>query len=196
MVAPCRVASCRSSSAISSKQHLFSNTSSVFLLLCLENWSAEILMATLGFEPKTPVFQLTDTIVIDRNSFPKKSKVEEHIFQQSCVTRTCSVCVNALLLYLSALPFLYWQWAVQWARKYGVVTPHIWECCKSDGYWPASQCDGLGSDPNQVMWYLWGRSCHWSKFLPNTSVFCKIWGFHGGDYEEWCLLGCYAVWLL
>jgi hypothetical protein len=23
---------------------------------------------------------------------------------------------------------------------------------------------------------------------------CKIWGFHGGDYEEWCLLGCYAVW--
>jgi hypothetical protein len=18
---------------------------------------------------------------------------------------------------------------------------------------------------------------------------CKIWGFHGGDYEEWCLLG-------
>jgi hypothetical protein len=25
---------------------------------------------------------------------------------------------------------------------------------------------------------------------------CKISGFHGGDYEEWCLLGCYAVWLL
>jgi hypothetical protein len=25
---------------------------------------------------------------------------------------------------------------------------------------------------------------------------CKIWGFHGGDYEEWCLLGSYAVWLL
>jgi hypothetical protein len=24
----------------------------------------------------------------------------------------------------------------------------------------------------------------------------KIWGFHGGDYEEWCLLGCYTVWLL
>jgi hypothetical protein len=24
----------------------------------------------------------------------------------------------------------------------------------------------------------------------------KIWGFHGGDYEEWCLLGCYVVWLL
>jgi hypothetical protein len=25
-------------------------------------------------------------------------------------------------------------------------------------------------------------------------ISCKIWGFHGGDYEEWCLLGCYAVW--
>jgi hypothetical protein len=24
----------------------------------------------------------------------------------------------------------------------------------------------------------------------------KIWGFHGGDYEELCLLGRYAVWLL
>jgi hypothetical protein len=21
-------------------------------------------------------------------------------------------------------------------------------------------------------------------------------GFHGGDYEEWRILGCYAVWLL
>jgi hypothetical protein len=25
---------------------------------------------------------------------------------------------------------------------------------------------------------------------------CKICGFYGGDYEEWRLLGCYAVWLL
>jgi hypothetical protein len=23
---------------------------------------------------------------------------------------------------------------------------------------------------------------------------CKIWGFHSGDYEECCLLGCYAMW--
>jgi hypothetical protein len=22
---------------------------------------------------------------------------------------------------------------------------------------------------------------------------CTIWSFHGGDYEEWCLLGCYTV---
>jgi hypothetical protein len=25
---------------------------------------------------------------------------------------------------------------------------------------------------------------------------CKIWGFHSGDHEEWCLLACYAMWLL
>jgi hypothetical protein len=25
---------------------------------------------------------------------------------------------------------------------------------------------------------------------------CMSWGFHGGDYEECRLLGCYAVWLL
>jgi hypothetical protein len=24
----------------------------------------------------------------------------------------------------------------------------------------------------------------------------KIWGFHYGDYEECCPLGCYAMWLL
>jgi hypothetical protein len=27
-------------------------------------------------------------------------------------------------------------------------------------------------------------------------LMCKIWGFHGGDWEELCLLECYAVWLL
>jgi hypothetical protein len=27
-------------------------------------------------------------------------------------------------------------------------------------------------------------------------MLCKIWGFHGGEYEELCLLGCYAVWIL
>jgi hypothetical protein len=26
-------------------------------------------------------------------------------------------------------------------------------------------------------------------------MLCKILGFHGGDYEECCLLGCEAMWL-
>jgi hypothetical protein len=32
--------------------------------------------------------------------------------------------------------------------------------------------------------------------LAALSETCKIWGFHGGDYDEWCLLVCYAVWFL
>jgi hypothetical protein len=32
---------------------------------------------------------------------------------------------------------------------------------------------------------------HW-----RTCQLCNIWDFHGGDYEEWRLLGCYALWLL
>jgi hypothetical protein len=31
---------------------------------------------------------------------------------------------------------------------------------------------------------------------PSQLMLCKIWGFHGGDYEEWYLLGCDAVTLL
>jgi hypothetical protein len=27
-------------------------------------------------------------------------------------------------------------------------------------------------------------------------LLCKVCDFRGGDYEEWCLLGCYSVWLL
>jgi hypothetical protein len=30
----------------------------------------------------------------------------------------------------------------------------------------------------------------------STDIMGKIWGFHGGNYEEFRLLGCYAVWLL
>jgi hypothetical protein len=30
----------------------------------------------------------------------------------------------------------------------------------------------------------------------NVIDICRIWGFHGSNYEEWRLLGCYAMWLL
>jgi hypothetical protein len=35
-----------------------------------------------------------------------------------------------------------------------------------------------------------------SQLEPSQLMLCKIWGFHDVDYEEWRLLGCYAVWLL
>jgi hypothetical protein len=30
---------------------------------------------------------------------------------------------------------------------------------------------------------------------PKWDPSCNIWGFHGSNYEEWCLLGCYVLWL-
>jgi hypothetical protein len=32
--------------------------------------------------------------------------------------------------------------------------------------------------------------------LAVTSLSCKVSGFHGSYYEEFSILGCYAVWLL
>jgi hypothetical protein len=28
-----------------------------------------------------------------------------------------------------------------------------------------------------------------------SDLLLLVWGFYGGDYKEWCLQGCYAVWL-
>jgi hypothetical protein len=36
----------------------------------------------------------------------------------------------------------------------------------------------------------------WFECRESENLFCKISGFHGGDYEELRLLGCYAVWFL
>jgi hypothetical protein len=30
-------------------------------------------------------------------------------------------------------------------------------------------------------------------FFPTYYLKCKIWGYHGGDYEEGSLLGCYVM---
>jgi hypothetical protein len=43
---------------------------------------------------------------------------------------------------------------------------------------------------------LFSPSILLSTLFSNTLNLCKIWGFHGGDSEEWCILGCYALWLL
>jgi hypothetical protein len=34
-----------------------------------------------------------------------------------------------------------------------------------------------------------------SATKPSLLMLCKISGFHGGEYEECCLLLCYEVWL-
>jgi hypothetical protein len=38
-------------------------------------------------------------------------------------------------------------------------------------------------------------SCRFQSVF-HAVFLCNIRGFHGGDYEELRLLGCYAVWLL
>jgi hypothetical protein len=37
---------------------------------------------------------------------------------------------------------------------------------------------------------------HISATEPGQLMPCKIFYFHGSDYEECCLLGCYVKWLL
>jgi hypothetical protein len=44
------------------------------------------------------------------------------------------------------------------------------------------------------------RTSQETHYLSTTEssqlILCKIRGYHGGDYEECRLLGCYVVWLL
>jgi hypothetical protein len=47
-----------------------------------------------------------------------------------------------------------------------------------------------------TMWHVPRGSAAVYPYAFATRGTGKIRGFHGGDYEEWCLLGCYALWLL
>jgi hypothetical protein len=53
---------------------------------------------------------------------------------------------------------------------------------------------------NAVSWYIKTQFIphgkHFSDTEPSRLMLCKIRGFHGGDYEEYRLLKCDAVWLL
>jgi hypothetical protein len=44
------------------------------------------------------------------------------------------------------------------------------------------------------------RTSQMTHYISTTKssqlMLCKIWGFNGGDYEEFRLLGRYAMWLL
>jgi hypothetical protein len=53
-----------------------------------------------------------------------------------------------------------------------------------------------GTDYNDVVITLNTQALEtpWPNF--KRVINCNVWVFHGGDYEEWHLLGCYAVWLL
>jgi hypothetical protein len=92
-----------------------------------------------------------------------------------------------------------WEWSFHFLRKQlqhpvdnNLGGSPEWSSC-SEKYESHCPCKELNSSC---------PLCSWShKYLPVTTELhqinlCKICGFHGGDYEEWRLLGCYAVWLL
>jgi hypothetical protein len=77
-----------------------------------------------------------------------------------------------------------------WIKSHGICSLLFWLCCilhtdTSVVYPP--QPDQLWVGRAGAVVPMGWRKCdgRW-----------KIWGFHGGDYEEWCLLGCYAMWFL
>jgi hypothetical protein len=76
----------------------------------------------------------------------------------------------------------------------------LWSTLKMDGYFPLKPCFiyGLEGAVFQEMATSVSTAVRTSHptFRVTFSHSVKIWGFHGGDYEEWHLLGWYAVWLL
>jgi hypothetical protein len=71
----------------------------------------------------------------------------------------------------------------------GCIAPPFLTSVLDSGGWSASRPDRfIRFEAGSVGHKDRSGRCKVEKF--------KIWGFHGGDYEEWCLLGCYAVWLL
>jgi hypothetical protein len=60
----------------------------------------------------------------------------------------------------------------------------------------------LGGQKHQISSFLVPRFVHrWSGTIAlrigsEENLPCKIWGFHGGDYDDYNLLGDDAVWLL
>jgi hypothetical protein len=85
----------------------------------------------------------------------------------------------------SPIPFMWcWRRHIPPKRRFLQESRGITSQKTASWYWPPWKLQILHST-NQLR-SVAERQC----------VSCKIWGFHGGDYEEWCLLGCYAVWLL
>jgi hypothetical protein len=82
---------------------------------------------------------------------------------------------TVLTFFLSASDFLTRMWSV-WLSLYRRQLLHK--------YMPVLQCLSI-KFPKRVF----------KKLITTFSWGCRIWGFHGGDYEECRLLGCGALWV-
>jgi hypothetical protein len=70
------------------------------------------------------------------------------------------------------------------------------KCNSSEGYYTSHLCLLRAQFPLWASTQVQQVACvrrytYGLHFL--QILICKIWRFHGGDYEEWCLVGCYAV---
>jgi hypothetical protein len=89
------------------------------------------------------------------------------------------------------------DWAVGTARCGPLLRPNKWHSSRL-----LSHCTGVASVSLRLAVPI--RMPRWSMFLYsacfelNLTAFrpVKFEVFTAGDYEEWCLLLCYAVWLL
>jgi hypothetical protein len=67
-----------------------------------------------------------------------------------------------------------------------------WEWRETESTWNIGHHLAYCTSPVWWMMMSMEQSVEWMEM--ETEV-CKIWGFHCSDYAQWCLLGCYAVWL-
>jgi hypothetical protein len=82
------------------------------------------------------------------------------------------------------------SWAYKHMSAHVDADAHMHIAQRNVRKWKIKKC-------KKVKWsILMLNSIIWDKLKWEQQALCKIWGFHGGDYEECCLLGCYAVWLL
>jgi hypothetical protein len=71
---------------------------------------------------------------------------------------------------------------------------------KSVFFWSGPFCQTnsgtlLLGDPDTAVDFISVETYLCLGYYGHVTIY-KIWGFHGGDYEEWRLLGCYAMWFL
>jgi hypothetical protein len=94
-------------------------------------------------------------------------------------------------LFLTKLRFL-WKTEIHYGI---VVSPPTRLCTKEQNF--VCKLDMCFKIPKFVkLSYFCPQKNNINQKIILLLKWCKIWSFHGDDYEEWRLQGCYAVWIL
>jgi hypothetical protein len=136
------------------------------------------------------------------------NEVEMWIFEFSCEVCSVTKLVNILRINAQIFPGC-WR-AIEVASAVYTSKLCMLEKTETKAYWPPTRNSQyftvLLQDLKGMLTY---ESNHFESFVwwqvtelilisrkAKLNCICKIWGFHGGDYEECRLLGCYVVGLL